>query len=266
MYYLLLALAVIKSTLACPQHDIRIHNNFIGKRAAHDKDWNYETSFNWGKINADYTACQTGTNQSPIPLTLTQGISQVHIPTFNYGTPVAGNVYNWEHGPSFTADTNATSLTQGASVTFDNQTVYFQGWHIHAPADHSVQGVRSKAELHLVHANAYNKTSAVVAILIDPGNVESAFASQFLKAPCPSFNSTDSVPVPNMDLSLAIQEAGNFTEFWTYDGSLTSPPCTEGVRFFVSRSVMTVSNQQMQDILKNMTRKASAIRRNPSIG
>lgn len=272
MYRLLLGLAAIKATLACPDHNYAVHNNVIGKRETEVKDWNYETSFNWGKINSsmslhipntcylpiltihkDYTNCQIGTKQAPIPLMLTQGLSQNHIPTFNYGTPVAGNIFNWEHGPAFTANTNSTPLSSSPSFTFDNETVYFKGWHIHSPADHSIQGHRTTAELHLVHANAKGKERAVVAIFIDPGNTDSAFAAQFISAPVPNFDSTTTVATESMDLKLAIAEAGDFREFWTYDGSLTSPPCTEGIRFFVSRSVMTVGNAQMQEILKVST-------------
>jgi carbonic anhydrase len=143
-------------------------------------------------------------------------------------------------------------------MTFDDTTIYLKGWHIHAPADHSVQGDRSKAELHLVHANAEGHERGVVAIRIDPGNADSAFFNQFLKAEgeenasFPSFGSTEQFRMEMM-AETALKEVNMFSDFWTYKGSLTSPPCTEGIRWWVARQVLFVSNRQMQEILKVST-------------
>lgn len=49
-----------------------------------------------------------------------------------------------------------------------------------------------------------------------------------------------------------------FNDFWTYRGSLTSPPCTEGLRWFVARNIMFVSDRQMQDMLRVSTFSARA--------
>jgi len=68
-----------------------------------------------------------------------------------------------------------------------------EGWHIHSPADHTVQFDRSKAELRLVHADATGTDGCVVAIRINPGNSDSALFSQFLTSAntLPSFHSQD---------------------------------------------------------------------------
>ena len=52
-----------------------------------------------------------------------------------------------------------------------------------------------------------------------------------------------------MDLSGALRSVNYFSEFWTYSGSLTSPPCTEGLRWFMARTIMFTSVEQMQQIL-----------------
>jgi len=114
-------------------------------------------------------------------------------------------------------------------MQFDNLTVYLRGWHIHAPADHSVQQDRSKAELHFVHCDEFGHDKAVVAMRIDPGNAPSPFFSQL--PPMIGFNELDVEETTMMDPGLALASVGWFNEFWTYRGSLTSPPCTEGIRF-----------------------------------
>lgn len=61
-----------------------------------------------------------------------------------------------------------------------------------------------------------------------------------------------------MNAEMALAEVNRFSDFWTYQGSLTSPPCTEGIRFWVARNVMFVSNAQMQEILAVSTYSARA--------
>ena len=118
--------------------------------------------------------------------------------------------------------------------------------------------------MHLVHADAQGRERGVVAIRIEPGNADSAFFKQFLRPngtassgsgmqkrednSFPDFGSTELVPM-KMTAETALAEVNNFSDFWTYSGSLTSPPCKEGIRFWVARNVLFVSNWQMQEIL-----------------
>ncbi|PPJ57939.1 hypothetical protein CBER1_09714 [Cercospora berteroae] len=279
-----LSLLALAATLAnaCPKLQKR-----QGVNATLPEDprfWAYEASYDWGRLDPgtpplhsnspvpppltllppEWVLCQAGTQQSPIPLRLDQGLSRAHIPTFSYPSSVTGNFSNWGYGPSYTLSlgpNNNDDYTTLPSLTFPeesndfstNETVYLASWHIHAPADHTVQGDRSKAELHLVHADAEGHERAVFAIRIDPGNAESAFFRQLPKGMV-GFNETDvGEREVEMDLNLALDEVLRFAEFWTYKGSLTSPPCTEGLRWFVARNVLFVSDEQMQDILRAST-------------
>ncbi|KAJ9626553.1 hypothetical protein H2203_004186 [Taxawa tesnikishii (nom. ined.)] len=144
---------------------------------------------------------------------------------------------------------NYTTLS---SFTFEdsngNETAYLSGWHIHAPADHSVQGDRSKAELHFVHVDAEGHTRAVLAFRIDPGNANSSFFAQLPELV--SYRNTTERVNATMNPSLALDEVNHFNEFWTYKGSLTSPPCTEGIRWYLARNILFVSNEQMQALLR----------------
>jgi carbonic anhydrase len=64
-------------------------------------EWAYEASYNWGPLDPAYDLCQTGSQQSPIPLRLDQGLSLRHAIAFDYGDAVDGNFYNWGYGPAF---------------------------------------------------------------------------------------------------------------------------------------------------------------------
>lgn len=180
--------ALASSIVACPDHDFHPVDGTALRKRADGQDWAYEASFNWGMINSsmcftmyplktnpadlhqDYTLCQTGMTQSPIPLLLSQGISLTHTPTFNFPPASIGTWANWGYGPGFTLNANAT---EKATVTFQdkndgvNETATLKGWHIHAPADHTVQGDRSKAELHMVFGDKNGADRAVFAFRID---------------------------------------------------------------------------------------------------
>jgi carbonic anhydrase len=254
-------------------------------------------------LSPDYELCQTGTQQAPIPLNFQQGLSTAHLPRFNYSGAIPGSFYNWGYGPAFSLSKAPCTTGSEAkdcpvdvnapSFTFDengvDETVYLVSWHVHTPADHSVQGDRSKAELHLVHVDKNGRERAVLAIRVDPG--VSSYSSFFAQAPFGSSNGTSTITgggdssssgnsgnstasagaqrFPNFNNesvrlngtstpAQALKEVGDFKEMWTYRGSLTSPPCREGIRFFIARNIMFVSNAQMQDILRVSTYSARA--------
>ena len=119
------------------------------------------------------------------------------------------------------------------------------------PADHTVGGDRSKAELHMVHVNAEGHETAVLAIRLDPGSHENPFFSQL--PAMVSYRDIKPVKDVKMNMDLILASTGHFSDFWSYRGSLTSPPCREGIRWFVARSLVFTSTQQMQDILKVST-------------
>lgn len=141
-------------------------------------------------------------------------------------------------------------------MTYDNTTLYLRGWHLHAPADHSVAGDRSKSELHMVHVNEEGEEAAVLAIRLDPGQTNSLFLAQL--PPMIGFNDTTQVMGVEINPRLALEAVNLFEEFWTYQGSLTSPPCEEGIRWFVARSILFTSVDQMKEILHVSTYSARA--------
>ncbi|KAK4990024.1 hypothetical protein LTR50_002800 [Elasticomyces elasticus] len=262
---LLLATA-IASVTACPDHsNYQSHPHLAPRQTITSNpgrnatDWAYEASYNWGRIKPAYELCQTGTQQSPIAIGNNIGLSNYHHPNFTgYGDGnVTGNFFNWGYGPAFTLKHSGDDWTDLPSMQFDDETVYLKGWHIHAPADHSVGGRHSKAELHMVHVTAEGHERAVIGIRIDPGSSDSEFFAQ-LPQPLIGFNDTTQDVGVTVDMRAALAEVNDLSEFWTYKGSLTSPPCREGIRWFVARSVLFVGVEQMRDVLRVCTYSARA--------
>ncbi|KAI9731231.1 MAG: hypothetical protein M1834_005424 [Cirrosporium novae-zelandiae] len=243
----LLGLSAISGVFACAQHENHHYQGKLSKRSdAGERDWAYPESYNWALVNEEYGLCQNGTMQSPLQLTSSKRRSANHIPTFNYPTSVSGNFYNWGFGPAFTVTYPEGNVTGNPSLTFDNETVYLKGWHIHSPSEHVVSGERTRAEIHFVHVDEHEEERAVVAMRVNPGTADSAFFSQL-----PSIIGHDDTTqvATTIDLTLALDEVQQLNKLWTYQGSLTTPPCTEGIRWFVGQTIMTTGVEQMQEIL-----------------
>jgi carbonic anhydrase len=196
----------------------------------------------------EYVLCQTGTHQSPINIAQ-QELSTLHTPNFEgyANTAIPGNFANWQFAPSWTPHHPEGDVKGLPSFTFDGQEVFNIGWHIHAPSEHLVDGVRSRAEIHMVHVTAEEHEAAVIGIRVGVGPTESAFIKQL--GPMIHYNDTSQIEGLQVNLRLAIDEVGGVQEFWTYKGSLTTPPCSEGLRWFVPKQELMVSEAQMVEIL-----------------
>lgn len=224
------SLAALGLVSACADHNYHRSSGSgaLSKRAeTNGITWNYQASYDWGELSEDFHLCQDGSQQSPIPLLLTQGLSQNHIPTFDYGSGNAtGTFHNWGYGPAFTLAHEEGNYTTLPSFTFEEEPgtverVFMTGWHVHAPADHSVGGDRSKAELHFVHVNGDGQARAVLAFRIDPGNSDSPFFSSL--PPYISFREPVGTNVTTtLNLNTALNEVLQFREFWTYRGACWS--------------------------------------------
>ncbi|CAD6505544.1 BgTH12-01034 [Blumeria graminis f. sp. triticale] len=252
----LLAFAALsrQATYACPQNNLplqKVLGGFSQNRAPTNRDWNYDNSYDWGKIKPNYTLCQTGTLQSPIDLPITPSISRRNQPSISSNfSSVEGELSNWGYGASFVV--TEKKITARPSITYQgNNKNFLDSWHIHAPSEHTINGYRARAELHIVHTDSNGIEAGVFALLLDPGLPSSAFVSQFIDNANVSPGSDTTNPVTTrLNMSLAFEEVRGFREYWTYMGSLTSPPCNEGIRWWVAKETLFVSTEQMQKLLR----------------
>lgn len=101
-----------------------------------------------------------------------------------------------------------------------------------------------------MHTDSSGANSGVIGFPIEVG-ASSAFWDQILgNVAIPSSTDTATVvEVVDLDMSLLISEVKNLGKYWTYSGSLTTPPCTEGLRWWVSATKLTVSQTQLDELL-----------------
>ncbi|ETI22947.1 hypothetical protein G647_04741 [Cladophialophora carrionii CBS 160.54] len=251
---LFLLSALFSTAWSCPKHDNYQSHPHLGRRQVRvdkgrePKDWNYDVSADWATIKPEYHLCQSGTHQSPINIAQ-QDLSIHHKPDFEgyKSVKIPGNFFNWQFAPAWTPHHPEGDVKGLPSFKFDGEEVFNIGWHIHAPSEHLIDGKRSRAEIHMVHVTAEEHEAAVIGIRLAVGQQESAFIKQL--GPMIHYNDTAQLEGLEVDLRLAIDEVGGVEEFWTYKGSLTTPPCSEGLRWFLPKQELVVSEQQMVEIL-----------------
>jgi carbonic anhydrase len=202
----------------------------------HPAHWSYSGATgpeHWASEDAAFATCGTGQRQSPIDIRTTV-VKELPAIQFAY-KPVPLTVTDTGH--SF--QVNAPAGSGGITVGGDHYDLV--QFHFHRPSEERIRGRSQALVAHLVHKNADGKL-AVVAVLIHRGD-----ANVFLKPVFDNFppKGTPEAPVAGTTVNLSDflpQKQGYFT----FEGSLTTPPCSEQVRWFVLKTPVSASAAQVQ--------------------
>jgi len=207
--------------------------------AAAPAHWTYEGAegpASWGSIDPAYATCGTGKSQSPIDIAKANAQDLANI-VFHY-QPSEVNILNNGHTVQMNYDA-------GSSIEIDGTTYNVAQLHYHAPSEHTLNGKAFAAELHIVHKSADGKL-AVVGIMIEEG----ATANPAYQ---PLLDSMSAQKSDVKDAGVKINAADLLPKVQTtfrYSGSLTTPPCLEGVNW----NVMTVPVQLSADQIAAFTK------------
>lgn len=194
--------------------------------AAH---WDYGHQRAWAGVSG---LCGRGQEQSPINLSSATPMAEVADLAPRY-LPVEGGFVNNGHTLQFSPGQSAASLGIGQ----DNYT--FAQFHFHAPAEHTLDRRAYPAELHFVHRNEAGQL-AVVGVFIEEGPENSTLAALLDHAPRQQGDEFAEHLSVNLTALLPPDRA-----YFAYAGSLTTPPCSEGIRWNVLRTPITASAEQI---------------------
>jgi carbonic anhydrase len=185
----------------------------------------------WAELNPEFAACGVGKHQSPIDI---RGAEKAELPEIQFAyQPGAPTVVNNGH-------TVQVTVPAGSSITVGDHAYALQQFHFHTPSEEAVQGKHAALVAHFVHKDADGKL-AVVAVLFDVGKESGALAPVFGKLPGkPGTEVTLEGSQVDPAAVLPAKHA-----YWEFEGSLTTPPCTEGVRWFVLQQRGTLSKAQL---------------------
>lgn len=201
-----------------------------------EPEWSYEGATgpeHWGELSEEWELCATGTAQSPIdldPETFTTSFEDyVEVNWNTTGT----HAYNSGHYIRYNVDA-------GSQITTRDGTFNMLQFHFHGYSEHTVNGERFPMEMHIVHQHETNPDQLlVVAFFID---AEREGTSIDLLELGGDLHFMDAVALPESetttDLGGTVDLSGLggllYQGYVSYDGSLTTPDCSEGVRFYVS--------------------------------
>lgn len=206
--------------------------------------WGYEgkeSPEHWGEIEDTYKICQTGRNQSPVNIDSTLKAQIAPLLTHYTDGPIT--LLNNGH-------TIQAVMKSGAqdSITLDNVPYTLQQFHFHAPSENTVQGKHYAMEMHLVHTNAEGEI-VVVAVMFDKGEANQELDDLWRNMPTTAEQNT--ALKPNLDINKLLPTNKSY---WRFSGSLTTPPCSEGVIWVVLKEPMTLSDSQLAKFTRTMHR------------
>jgi carbonic anhydrase len=210
----------------------------LAAAAGHSVHWSYEgpgDPSHWGQLDKDYAICGTGKHQSPIDLA-NAAPKDLTDPELHYQQSEL-RVLNNGH-------TVQVNYDKGSFMDVDGQRYDVLQFHYHAPSEHHLNGKAFAAELHVVHKNAEGKL-AVVGILLQEGAENAAY--QAFLSNLPDHESKEAAKGAKINVA-ELLPATHAT--FRYDGSLTTPPCTEGVRWFVMTTPVNLSHAQLAALEK----------------
>lgn len=208
--------------------------------AAH---WDYEEHgpATWGKISPAFVACAEGHSQSPIDITNAE-VSSAPAIRASYKPASLRIVHNIHSADVVnTGHSVQVNFPQGDSLTIGDSTYSLVQFHFHGPSEHTVNGRHFPMEMHLVHMSAEKKL-AVVGVLIEEGRFNKAYQPIFTNLPNRRGVETHLEHV-TVDVQLLLPRN---TSSWRYDGSLTTPPCSEGVKWIVLKEPVQLSAEQIK--------------------
>lgn len=202
--------------------------------AAEGVHWSYSGESgpeHWGDLSPDFASCAKGVEQSPVDIPADAALNAADI-SFNY-QPSALTIVNNGH-------TIQVNYDKGSSITLNGVRYDLVQFHFHAHSEHGLAGQFAPLELHLVHKNAKGGL-AVVGVLLKAGAENPAYAAVLDNLPAAA-GEPQVVSGASVD---ANQLAPATRTYWRYNGSLTTPPCTEGVQWLVMNTPVELSDAQI---------------------
>ena len=202
-----------------------------------DVHWAYEGEAGpqaWGRLKPEFNLCAIGKRQSPISIdegTTLQGPAEPI--QFSY-VPSNGTVVNNGH-------TIQIDIQGDNAITVRGSKYRLLQFHFHTPSEEQINFKRFPMVAHLVHRNTEGQL-AVVAVLLDVGVASALIDKVWTYMP---LDAGDRVRMPNELLNLA-ELLPTDQRYYQFMGSLTTPPCTEGVLWMVLKAPMTISKAQLK--------------------
>jgi len=199
----------------------------------------------WADISKKFELCRDGKEQSPINIS---GAKTANLPAIQFDYK-PGSLEILNNG--YTIQVNHAA---GSSITVGEEKYELLQFHFHTPSENTVDGKSFPMEMHLVHKNAKGQL-AVVGVFSKEGAKNTVLSKAWEHTPrqagdkekvaSVSINAADLLPVDR--------------SYYSFKGSLTTPPCSEGVKWMVLKMPTEVSREQIEQFIKVMGNNARPV-------
>jgi carbonic anhydrase len=206
--------------------------SMAGEGAPH---WTYEGEEgpeHWGELAEEFRMCAEGKNQSPIDL-----VADVHteLPELEF------EYYSTDINEINNGHTIQQNIKPGSFLRIPDRGVVseLKQFHFHSPSEHRVNGRSYAMEMHFVHAGE-DGSLTVVGVLVEEGEEHPVLKKLWAFMP-ENVGDTSVEPIGIEDTNLLPPTR----DYFTYGGSLTTPPCSEGVKWVVLKTPVEASTEQI---------------------
>lgn len=201
-------------------------------------EWSYEGSNGpdrWGDLDPQYAGCKLGKEQSPIDIRIAK---KAYLPAIRF---------EYKNGPLKIVNNGHTAVRvdyapgNGNFLIVGAKRYELTQFHFHRPSEEYIQGKPYDMSIHLIHVAHDGKVAAVAVLLKTGGPNQTAHELWKYMPRTPG----KEYEVPGVQLNPAGLLPRD-TAYYTYAGSLTAPPCTEGVTWFVLKTPADLSAAEVK--------------------
>jgi len=209
----------------------------LSSRAQWKTPWSYEGAKgaeHWGDLDPDYAACKTGKEQSPIDI---RHAEKGALPVIRF---------EYKSGPIRIINNGYTAVRvnypkgNGNFLVVGDKRYELTQFHFHRPSEEYIHGKPYDMVIHLMHADSDGKIAAA-AVMLKKGSANAAIKELWEYMPRTKGNEQEIAGVEVNPAGLLPHD----TAYYTYAGSQTAPPCTEGVTWFVLKTPVSVSAEEI---------------------
>jgi len=208
------------------------------KKGEHKPHWTYEGKEgpeNWAKLSPEFSTCEAGRNQSPI--NIEDSIHAAIKPLKAIQKFPAKDIFNNGH-------TVQINFKEGNMLALDNAAFQMKQVHFHAPSENTIHGKSFPLEAHFVHADAKGNL-AVIGVMFTEGKANPALAKLWEQLP-----EEEGEPIILKNRVMPSEFMPDNKSYYRFSGSLTTPPCSEGVRWLLMKNPITASKEQIEAFKK----------------
>jgi carbonic anhydrase len=227
------AAALMISGCASHEAEVKEHKAAAAHGTSHEKHWDYAENgpVHWGEFSK---TCAEGRSQSPINIVSAETVTLNQDYTLTLAEDVATTAKVIDNGHSI-----KVTPAKGGSITLNGEQFNLLQFHFHGHSENTVDGKQYDMVAHLVHQNPETKQLAVVAVFFEEGE-NNALLDNILGG----------VGAADIDLNPKDILPADTAHYYHFSGSLTTPPCSENVQWYVLKQPAPASKEQIDAFRK----------------